>query len=103
MSGQQVPASQRRHVRRFVVAHVIAILSIYGLAVLAGGGFAAPPFPVDERVVARAAAEPRRPLATTAVGPTAPGDDGAGLVPQRSEIAPPWRFEADGSVRMREL
>lgn len=101
-AGREDASSQQRHVRRFVVVHVVAILAVYGLAIHAGGGWAAPPFPVDERVVARAAIEPRRPLPSAETAPPTPADDGHALVP-RLEIEPPWRFDADGNVRMREL
>jgi len=97
-------ASRRRtRMRVLAGAHLAAVVLLYGMAVLAGGGFAGPPFPPDSP---RASPTHRTdgptwplPVATAPVPAAVPP---AFEAPQRtsSDVQAPWSFDANGRLRL---
>ncbi|MEQ1692322.1 MAG: hypothetical protein ABMA00_13610 [Gemmatimonas sp.] len=82
----------------FITAHVAAVMLLYGVALVAGGGFASPPFPPDSPESQSTAAPAR--TAHAAAEPTA---DQTALTPLASnDIAPPWTFDGEGRARFAE-
>lgn len=102
MSGPDELA-QRRNVRLFVGAHLVAVSAIFGLAVLVGGGVAPTPFPPNIRL---AAASPRALAETPAPAversPHRPTGEAAPPMPVRFDVAAPWVADVDGRVQLRD-
>lgn len=71
---------------------------LYGVALVAGGGFASPPFPPDSPESQSTAVSGR--TAHAAAEPTA--DQTALTPPASNEIAPPWTFDGEGRARFAE-
>ena len=82
----------------FITAHVAAVMLLYGGALIAGGGFASPPFPPDSPESQSTAASAR-----TAHAAAEPIVDQMALTPPASnDIAPPWTFDGEGRARFAE-
>jgi hypothetical protein len=82
----------------FITAQVAAVMMLYGVALIAGGGFASPPFPPDSPESQSTAASAR-----TAHAAAEPVADQLTLTPTASnDIAPPWTFDSEGRVRLTE-
>ena len=101
----ETDAETRRRTRMRILAgaHLAAVVLLYGMAVLGGGGFAGPPFPPDSP---RASPTHRTdgpawplPVATAPVPAAVPP---AFEAPQRtsSDVQAPWSFDADGRLSL---
>jgi len=90
---------ERQRIRRFAAAHVAAVLVLYAVALVTGGGFAAPPFPPDlpSRPAAAEARLASRPVADeperTAARRTDP-------MPTTADQPAPWSIDPDGRVHL---
>ena len=71
---------------------------LYGAALVAGGGFASPPFPPDAPA-SRSSAVSARAVQAAAEPVT---DRSALARPASSDIAPPWTFDGEGRARFTE-
>jgi hypothetical protein len=91
---------ERRRVQIFIVAHMVAVGVIYGVAWTLGGGHATPPFPSNDVVLARA--EPARAAATPPRAGRVEAAEMPTSLPDRQEVAPPWTYGDDGRARLRE-
>lgn len=81
----------------FIAAHVAALVLLYGVALVAGGGFASPPFPPELPVLASATVSTVSiPADRNAVADAMPA---VGL-PANTDIAPPWTFDRDGRAQL---
>lgn len=100
MSG---PAQGAEHVRirRFIAMHMVAVSLIYGIAVVVGEGFAAAPFPPDELIVANSDRPQPSPMPLADFRPLAPLGTELPL-PRHHDIAPPWSFDPQGRVHLRD-
>jgi len=94
---------ERQRIRRFAAAHVAAVLVLYAVALVTGGGFAAPPFPPD--LPSRAtAAEKRVASGTRADEPertAARRTDAMPAMPTTADMPAPWSIDPDGRVHLR--
>lgn len=90
-SGRAGAGRHRRGVRLFVALHLVAVGTIYAVAVSVGGGFAGPPMPPATVALASTPAAPATPATAgplSAAQPVAPAP-----LPdwtRRAEIPPPW-------------
>jgi hypothetical protein len=95
-------SDQRRNVRLFVGAHLLAVMALFGLAVAAGGGVASTPMPPSELVVAHAVSLPAMPVAAFTHATRTESADAPGPVLERQEVAPPWSIDANGRARLHD-
>ncbi len=100
MSGP-VQGSEHVRIRRFIAMHMVSVSLIYGIALVMGEGFAAAPFPPDEAIVARADRLQPLPEPRADISPRAQIDTGLPL-PQHHDIAPPWSFDPQGRLHLRD-
>lgn len=94
-------SAERVRIRRFIAMHMLAVSLIYGIALVIDEGFSAAPFPPDEVIVARAVWRQPSPEPRAEVNPRAAFDNGLPL-PQHHDIAPPWSFDPQGRVHLRD-
>ncbi len=96
----------KTRVRVIAGLHLLAVVAIYGVALVVGGGLSGPPFPAESRrpgVSAEAVltALPPRGLAepewTAATVLHRPADEPARTV---SDLRAPWSFDPDGRLRL---
>ena len=93
---------QRRRVRWFVALHVGAVAGIYVLALSVGGGYAMPPFPVNERVPAHRSAQAVDATLARWHGPQLQEHSEPVLSPRSADLAAPWSYGSDGRARLHE-
>jgi hypothetical protein len=93
-------AGDRRRIRRFIAAHLLAVTGVYGLALVIGGGFAAAPFPPDHPVVARSERVPMAAGQAAAIQ-AATVEDRWPQLADRHEVSPPWTYDTNGQAYMR--
>ena len=95
---QEPSPLQAARLRWFLVIHVLAVLVIYAIALLAGGGLASTPFPPDRPVKATRAALHPEPARRLAPAPTLAAPREALVLPTAApDLAPPWA--PDGTRR----
>jgi hypothetical protein len=101
MSDAEHP-TRRRQVRWFVALHLGAVGGMYALALSVGGGYAMPPFPVNERTQWRPVTAAT--AATVAPRPEPPSPDSGERIhlPQTADLAAPWSYGSDGRARVHE-
>jgi len=82
----------------FIAAHVVAVALLHGVVLVAGGGFASPPFPPD-----LTASQSTTVAARTAQASAEPVADQPTLTPPASkDITPSWTFDDEGRARFAE-
>ena len=88
---------QAARLRWFLVAHVLAVVLIYAVALLVGGGLASAPFPPDLPTKATRAAAARAPAPPPTAKATVTEPRAALVLPSAApDLAAPWA--QDGTV-----
>jgi hypothetical protein len=94
---------ERQRIRRFAAAHVAAVLVLYAVALVTGGGFAAPPFPpnLPSRPTAGKVWPASRPVVDESERTAARRADPVPAMPTTADMPAPWSIDADGRVHLR--
>lgn len=94
---------ERQRIRRFAAAHVAAGLALYAVALVTGGGFAAPPFPPDlpSRPTAGKVWLASPPAADVSERTAARRADPVPAMPTTADKPAPWSIDPDGRVHLR--
>lgn len=102
MNGPATPPRRHRAATSiFVVAHVGVVVLLYGVALIAGGGFATLAFPPDAPAAADAHQGPLVEDQPVEQWPMAGASTG-GLPTERIEVSPPWTSDADGRIHLEQ-
>lgn len=100
LEPQRPACRSRRRLRRFIAAHVVGVCALYGIALVAGGGFASAPFPPGDEPAPRPPEGGTR-SATSSIQTVPPTNVATpSFLSPSVDRAPPWTIDAQGLTQL---